>query len=60
VLDSVLYLTAEELAGLGPDLAELAGCYADRRDDPASRPPGAKRVHLIHYGFPAEPPTTEP
>jgi DNA-binding transcriptional ArsR family regulator len=59
VADTVLYLTAEELARLGPALVEITSGYADRRDDPASRPPGAKRVHLIQYGFPADPPTAE-
>ncbi len=57
VLDTVTYLTAEELAALGRALAGVTARYGSRRDDPAARPPGAKRVHLLQYGFPAEPPT---
>lgn len=59
VADHVLYLTAAELTELGPALAELASRYADRRNHPASRPPGAKRVHLIQYAFPADPAAVE-
>ena len=50
--DSILYLTASELADLGARLQELAAPYADRTADADQRPDGARAVSLLHIAFP--------
>jgi predicted ArsR family transcriptional regulator len=56
--DRMLYLTADELAELDRkifDVVEATG-YADRLDDPSSRPADARAVSLIVFGIPLPPP----
>jgi hypothetical protein len=50
--DTILYLTAEELSQLGRDVEALAERYADRVEQPSSRPPGARPIVYIHLAFP--------
>jgi DNA-binding transcriptional ArsR family regulator len=52
--ESILYLTAEELAGLRERLVALATSTLERMD-PARRPAGARPVQLIYYAFPIPP-----
>lgn len=50
--DTLLYLTAEELAGLRDALQALAAPYRDRADDPALRPEGSRPVVFLQFAFP--------
>ena len=50
--DRYLWLTAEELARLGHDLAAVADKYFERQARPELRPPGARLVTYLHLGFP--------
>ena len=53
--DSLAYLTVEELAELGDDIAELFGRYRERVLDKQRRPAGARPVQLVAYGHPLPP-----
>lgn len=47
------WLTAAELAALGDQITEmLAAVFPERRDDPATRPVGARPVELLSIGYP--------
>jgi DNA-binding transcriptional ArsR family regulator len=46
------WMTAEELAAMGADLLAMWQPYLDRLRDPATRPPGARLVHMFVHGFP--------
>ena len=50
--DRFLWLTADEVAALGRDLAAVADRYAERQTRPELRPPGARLVTYLHLGFP--------
>ncbi|MGW2789792.1 winged helix-turn-helix domain-containing protein [Streptomyces sp. NPDC001251] len=50
--DSVLHLTAEELADLGGKIDRLLRPYENRQDDPAARPEGARLVQIVRAAFP--------
>lgn len=50
--DTVLHLTADELAELRTALEHLAEPYLDRLVDPGSRPPGARPVVFLQLAFP--------
>ncbi len=50
--DRLLYLTADELAGLGARVAALLDEYLDRLVRPELRPEGARRVKYVHFAFP--------
>jgi DNA-binding transcriptional ArsR family regulator len=50
--DSILYLTASELADLGAALRELAAPYADRTADADQRPAAARPVSFLHIAYP--------
>ena len=50
--DTFLYVTAEELAGLGEKTQELVDQYLDRLTNPELRPPGSRRVSYLHLAFP--------
>ena len=50
--DSLLYLTAAELAGLRADLQRLADPYLDRLADPALRPRGSRPVTFLQMAVP--------
>jgi DNA-binding transcriptional ArsR family regulator len=54
MLDSVRYLTADELAGVLEEIVAIYDRFADR-DDKAKRPEGALPVHLHAHGHPLEP-----
>jgi DNA-binding transcriptional ArsR family regulator len=53
--DSLGYLTAEELAGIGEELFALFGRYRDRVQDKRLRPPDARPVKLVAFGHPLPP-----
>jgi predicted ArsR family transcriptional regulator len=53
--DRILYLTAEELAGLGERVEALLDEYLDRLVRPELRPEGARRVEYLQFAFPDEP-----
>jgi predicted transcriptional regulator len=50
--DTLLYLTAAELAELGEQLHALIDGYVDRLLSPELRPPDARLVSYIHLAFP--------
>jgi hypothetical protein len=50
--DTFLYVTAEELAGLGEKTQELVDQYLDRLTNPDLRPAGSRRVSYLHLAFP--------
>jgi DNA-binding transcriptional ArsR family regulator len=50
--DTMLYLTAEELAELGRDVQRVLRRHADRTANPESRPAGARRVIATYFAFP--------
>jgi DNA-binding transcriptional ArsR family regulator len=52
---SIGYLTADELAGLGDEIAELLGRYKDRILDKERRPADAQPVRLFAVGHPIAP-----
>ncbi|MFF7436859.1 helix-turn-helix domain-containing protein [Streptomyces sp. NPDC008122] len=49
--DSVLHLTAEELAGLGERIDELLRPYEARATDPSLRPEGARPVSILRIAY---------
>lgn len=52
---AVDWLTAEELAELNRTLVDIVVRGRKRRDDPAQRPAGARRVRIFAWAVPAEP-----
>ncbi len=55
---TISYLTAEEMAALGDEVAELYGRYRDRVLNKELRPAGAKPVKLVAFGHPIPPTPT--
>ena len=55
VLDSLTYLTADELQSVGEELMAILDRYADRVADRAERPAGAKPVAIVATGHPVAP-----
>lgn len=53
--DSLLHLTAAELAQLGEQFQQLMRPYLARLEDPALRPEGSRPVSLLHLAFPVRP-----
>ena len=53
--DTMLYVTAEELAGLTTDLQALAEQYLPRTADASLRPEGARRIDFLQLALPSEP-----
>jgi Helix-turn-helix domain len=51
--DTMLHLTAAELAGLGGQLRDLLRPYLDRLGDPARRPAGSRPVLVLNMAFPS-------
>lgn len=51
--DTTLYLTSEELVGLGERLDALIAEYTDRTADPALRPEDARRVSYLQVAYAA-------
>jgi len=58
VSDSIGYLTAEEMAELGDEVAALFSRYRDRVLNKELRPEGAEPVELIAFGHPIPPTPT--
>ncbi len=60
--DTMLYLTAGELAQLHRDLEALAEPYLGRLTDPSSRPRGSRPVSFLRLAFPMpdDPTVSEP
>jgi DNA-binding transcriptional ArsR family regulator len=56
--DSLSYLTAEELAEISDEIAELFGRYRDRMLDKHLRPAEALPVKLVAFGHPIPPTST--
>ncbi|MFI1090941.1 helix-turn-helix domain-containing protein [Streptomyces sp. NPDC020917] len=54
--DVTLYLTAEELTGLGERIDALVAEYADRSTDPSLRPEGSRRVPYLQIAYVAPDP----
>jgi predicted ArsR family transcriptional regulator len=52
--DSILYLTADELAQLGRDLDALAERYAERIARPETRPADARPISFLHVALPTD------
>jgi predicted ArsR family transcriptional regulator len=52
--DTMIYVTAEELAELAGQEHALVDRYLDRHDHPELRPPGARRVTYLHLAFPGD------
>lgn len=50
--DTLLYLTADELAELERAIQSLYERYAERATAPEARPAGSRRVTAIHFAFP--------
>jgi predicted ArsR family transcriptional regulator len=59
VADSMLYVTAAELADLRTAVQALVEPYIERLESPASRPDGSRAVSFIQLGFPIEGERTE-
>jgi DNA-binding transcriptional ArsR family regulator len=54
--DSLGYLTAEEMAEVGEEIAALFGRYRDRVLNKELRPAGAQPTQLVAFGHPIPPP----
>jgi DNA-binding transcriptional ArsR family regulator len=52
--DTMLYLTPAELTELASAERALVERFAARREDPALRPPGARRITWLHLAFPGD------
>jgi hypothetical protein len=50
--DTMLYLTADELADLGEEFKELIDRYLDRLTDPGLRPAGSRLVSVLRIANP--------
>lgn len=50
--DTVVYLTADELADLSRRMREMVEAYLDRRASPQTRPPGSRLVTFLHIAYP--------
>ncbi|HLW96570.1 MAG TPA: helix-turn-helix domain-containing protein [Solirubrobacteraceae bacterium] len=53
--DSITYLTAEEMAALGEEIAELLGRYRARTRNKKLRPADAEPVKVVAFGHPITP-----
>jgi DNA-binding transcriptional ArsR family regulator len=53
--DSLVWVTADELADLGREQYALAEPYLDRLERPELRPEGARLVTFLHVAFPGDP-----
>jgi DNA-binding transcriptional ArsR family regulator len=56
--DRILYLTPDELAGLGARIAELLDAYTERLTDPQRRPEGSRQVTYVQFTFPGQQPAS--
>jgi DNA-binding transcriptional ArsR family regulator len=53
--DTLVWVTADELAELGREQYALAERYLDRLERPELRPEGARLVTFLHVAFPGDP-----
>jgi DNA-binding transcriptional ArsR family regulator len=53
--DTLIWVTADELADLGREQYALADRYLDRLERPELRPEGARLVTFLHVAFPGDP-----
>ncbi len=51
--DTLVYVTADELAELVAQREALAAAFHERNADPSKRPPGARAIGLIQLAIPA-------
>lgn len=51
---TVVWLTAEELAQVNKTIYDIALSHVERNTDPASRPDGARPVRFVAWGVPAQ------
>jgi len=58
--DTMLYVTAEELADLTRRTREIADGYLDRQTRPELRPPGSRLVSVLHIAHPVVERTAQP
>ncbi len=58
--DTILYVTAEELADLTRRTREIADGYLDRQTRPELRPPGSRLVSVLHIAHPVVERTAQP
>lgn len=58
--ESVIWLTATELAEVNAALAQVLDRFGERLTDPAARPPGARLCELVTWGVPTFFPGVEP
>ncbi len=54
-IQSVAWLTADELEALNAELFAAMSRHFDRVGDPAARPPGARLVRMVAWAVPARP-----
>jgi DNA-binding transcriptional ArsR family regulator len=54
-LDSLGYLTTEELSAIGEEISQLFGRYRDRVHDKRLRPADARPVKMVAFGHPLPP-----
>jgi hypothetical protein len=54
--DRILYLTPDELAGLGARIGELLDAYTERLTERQLRPEGARQVTYVQFAFPGQRP----
>jgi hypothetical protein len=52
--DTMLYVTADELAELAGEERKLVDRYLERQRQPELRPPGARLVSYLHLAFPGD------
>lgn len=50
--DRILWVTADELAGIGEEMRAVTDKYFERLTKPESRPPGARPTAVVNLGFP--------
>jgi DNA-binding transcriptional ArsR family regulator len=55
----VAWLTAEELAEVNAEFAQIMRRHLDRAADPSIRPAGARRIRMFSWAVPAQPATDE-
>lgn len=56
--DRILYLTPDELAGLGARIGELLDAYTERVTEPQLRPEGSRQVTYVQFAFPGQRPAS--
>ncbi len=52
ISDRILWVTADELAGMQRDIGAVTDKYFERLVKPELRPPGARLATVMNFGFP--------